>query len=409
MTDGCVTPRQSRIGLNRRPDGGFLAVHKQDFLAHASGVNNNHCADQINMNPELTSFPGSTVQTSLEAIGTYVESLTNDHSLLTNLSSDDHLQYLNRSGIRPMTGDLDIDSNYIISNTLNILGTPIKNNLIGEDGSGNITVGDTSINSITLNAGIGPISVLSGQRNGIGQDISIISNNSSSGAGSDLLIRSGDGATTGGNFSLISGDGNSNDGGTISILSGSSTNADGGNISIVTGEGKETGGNLELRANTGTDVSGGNISLIAGDSDLLGGSVSIYSGGVGTTSGDIIISTASASTDSGDITLLSGSTVNSGDINIISGGGTNSGNINIEVQNCTNSIGNIDINVGPNDFWDIYHNHLIWYPNDETTGSGIISGNFLSFFNYENSMGLIVSYRDNDNNEAYQRIHYGEY
>lgn len=36
-----------------------------------------------------------------------------DHSLLTGLASDDHAQYLNRSGVRPMTGPLSLGSNNI--------------------------------------------------------------------------------------------------------------------------------------------------------------------------------------------------------------------------------------------------------------------------------------------------------
>jgi hypothetical protein len=36
-----------------------------------------------------------------------------EHSLLTGLNSDDHLQYLNRSGVRPMTGNLSLGSNDI--------------------------------------------------------------------------------------------------------------------------------------------------------------------------------------------------------------------------------------------------------------------------------------------------------
>ena len=38
-----------------------------------------------------------------------------DHSLLSNLDQDDHIQYLNLSGIRPMTGDLNLNSNRIIN------------------------------------------------------------------------------------------------------------------------------------------------------------------------------------------------------------------------------------------------------------------------------------------------------
>lgn len=40
-----------------------------------------------------------------------------NHSTLLNLDSDDHLQYLNRDGSRPMTGDLDIGENDVIGVT----------------------------------------------------------------------------------------------------------------------------------------------------------------------------------------------------------------------------------------------------------------------------------------------------
>lgn len=36
-----------------------------------------------------------------------------DHTNLSGLANDDHLQYLNRSGVRPMTGDLNLNSNNI--------------------------------------------------------------------------------------------------------------------------------------------------------------------------------------------------------------------------------------------------------------------------------------------------------
>jgi len=46
---------------------------------------------------------------NLTVTGTITGSI--DHSTLLNLASDDHLQYLNRSGVRPMTGDLDMGEN----------------------------------------------------------------------------------------------------------------------------------------------------------------------------------------------------------------------------------------------------------------------------------------------------------
>lgn len=52
---------------------------------------------------------------NLTVTGTITGSI--DHSTLLNLASDDHLQYLNRDGSRPMTGDLDVGENDVIGAT----------------------------------------------------------------------------------------------------------------------------------------------------------------------------------------------------------------------------------------------------------------------------------------------------
>lgn len=44
-----------------------------------------------------------------------------DHRTLSHLDSDDHLQYLNRSGVRPMTGNLDMGTHDLI-NVTNVFG-----------------------------------------------------------------------------------------------------------------------------------------------------------------------------------------------------------------------------------------------------------------------------------------------
>ena len=62
----CQTPRSPFSGSGRNIEGGYLAVHKQDFNAHASGQDFRHCADNINMNPELNTIPGTDVQEVLE-------------------------------------------------------------------------------------------------------------------------------------------------------------------------------------------------------------------------------------------------------------------------------------------------------------------------------------------------------
>lgn len=69
----CRTPRSPFSSTSSRtPEGGTKVTHKQDFNAHASGTDFRHCADQINMNPEIVSAPGPDVQTAMESLATYV-------------------------------------------------------------------------------------------------------------------------------------------------------------------------------------------------------------------------------------------------------------------------------------------------------------------------------------------------
>jgi hypothetical protein len=60
------------VGSGREKEGGFLAVHKQDFEAHRTGGDWKHKADQINMNPPLPAFSSPQVQGTLEAIATFL-------------------------------------------------------------------------------------------------------------------------------------------------------------------------------------------------------------------------------------------------------------------------------------------------------------------------------------------------
>lgn len=65
----CNNPRNPFVGSGRKKEGGFLALHKQDFNAHISGTAYRHCADQIDMNPELEGCgAGTNVQEVLETI-----------------------------------------------------------------------------------------------------------------------------------------------------------------------------------------------------------------------------------------------------------------------------------------------------------------------------------------------------
>lgn len=58
-------------GSGREREGGYLGLHKQDFVAHYTGGDWRHFAEHIDMDPELPSpLNGSNVQITLENIGT---------------------------------------------------------------------------------------------------------------------------------------------------------------------------------------------------------------------------------------------------------------------------------------------------------------------------------------------------
>jgi len=57
------------VGTGRRREGGFSALHRQDFNAHTDGSDYRHDSSQIDMSSVLSSTPGATtVQETLEAI-----------------------------------------------------------------------------------------------------------------------------------------------------------------------------------------------------------------------------------------------------------------------------------------------------------------------------------------------------
>jgi hypothetical protein len=57
------------VGSGRPQEGGFLAVHKQDFEAHRTGGDWRHEAGNIDMNPVLTTAPGPNVQAAITNLG----------------------------------------------------------------------------------------------------------------------------------------------------------------------------------------------------------------------------------------------------------------------------------------------------------------------------------------------------
>ena len=80
-----------------------------------------------------------------DAITTATGSLTSDHGDLVGLEDDDHLQYLPADGSRPVTGDINFDSNAITS----ISG-------IGFDGGQEITWNSTDL-TLNIPTGLGPV------------------------------------------------------------------------------------------------------------------------------------------------------------------------------------------------------------------------------------------------------------
>ena len=64
----------------------------------------------------ITIFPASSGSTT-----------TSDHGSLTGLNDDDHPQYLNRNGTRPMTGDLNMDGHNIVTGAGLVDGVDVSN------------------------------------------------------------------------------------------------------------------------------------------------------------------------------------------------------------------------------------------------------------------------------------------
>lgn len=63
-----------KVGSSRPKEGGFSAVHKQDFNAHVTGGDWFHDASHIKMNPLLTTFSQADVQAVLSEIDSYLSS-----------------------------------------------------------------------------------------------------------------------------------------------------------------------------------------------------------------------------------------------------------------------------------------------------------------------------------------------
>lgn len=59
-------------GSGREQEGGFLAVHKQDFRAHVTGGDWRHGAKDIDMEPIISALGGANVQETLEQLAAFI-------------------------------------------------------------------------------------------------------------------------------------------------------------------------------------------------------------------------------------------------------------------------------------------------------------------------------------------------
>lgn len=236
------------IGSGIVQQGGYSATHKQDFNAHTQGGGYKHTADQIVVNPLILSQDN--VQEALDSLATTVTSI--NHSTLTNLTSDDHLQYLNRSGVRKMTGDFNIDTFKIVA-----ADGLLTQDVISTDGSANIVLGSVGGNQVN---------VLSTNVNLSGNSINIATVNESGPGNISLQAGADTFDGDGGDITVTAGAASlNNSGGSITLTAGNSPSGDGGNISI-------NGGNTTI---TGV---GGNVSISAGVGISSNGSVILRSG-----------------------------------------------------------------------------------------------------------------------------------
>lgn len=324
MANRCITPRDPFSSSNSKtPENGYLAVHKRDFLAHASGQDFKHCASQILMNPELSTLPGDDVQETLESIETAIGLLTTPQNLnevltVGNQAGGETIDLDSSSYIESSDGNVDLRVGSSFSTRLyhnSILTTTLSaaQMLISDGISYTIATADGTTDA-------GALSIVTGEAGATG------------GSGGDLNILSGDGPGTSGTGS----------GGAISIISGSSQAGSNGagNITISTGRNNtatSVGGNLQINTGSGDDPGSGSITMFTGSgSGGDSGSIDIYTGAGGTGDvGAINFTTGDAGGGvAGDITLTTGNggTGRAGDIAFTTGNsaGDRAGNISLQ-------------------------------------------------------------------------------
>lgn len=403
----CAPTRTPFVGSGRRPEGGFLAVHKRDFNAHISGGGFRHCASQIDVEDGI-SIPGDTVQEVLENL---------------NAGTSDWFETLTAGNF---SGGVDVDINggsEVINSTVGSSTIfKLSDNASGSSGSWSFNGGHGSTigSGFFINAG-------DGDSNG-GGNIGINGGDSVGGNGGDISLSAGEGILSGGSISLSSGKSDAS-GGFLSLNSGSTLNGAAGDIYINSGNvlsgGSGTPGNIYvtsynnlffqsyegiLQLNNGaplnwptadgtagqamitngagqlsfTTISGGGGGEDLGETLSIGANtdnITIESSGSniaiqkasghdlifeGSPFADLILRIASinsflklgdisligasnsGSGDAGGVNILSGNSTytSGGDINIETGVGDVGGSINIEAGSGNTTAGSIDISTG---------------------------------------------------------------
>jgi hypothetical protein len=76
------------IGSGRLQEGGFLATHKRDHVAHVTGEDWRHDATHIDMNPPLTAFPAPDVQGTFQLIAGFAASTGTGFVSVGNVGPD---------------------------------------------------------------------------------------------------------------------------------------------------------------------------------------------------------------------------------------------------------------------------------------------------------------------------------
>ena len=393
----CVPPRTPFVGSGRAPEGGQLATHKRDFLAHASGEEWHHCADQINMNPPLVTVGGDNVQEALENLEAAVGGTNTLEEVLIagNQANGQWINLNNSSYIASTTGNVDLMvpagfgtrfftaggfsasvlSNSFLGGQSGAAFTWQTSDSTGTSGTATFKSGNSSLNNsgvVTIQSGTASSAIRS-------SGVVYLRSGDAGASSGNVFVRSGESrasghvnlfsgaATTGttGHIEMFTGVASGSGSGYISIHTGSEVSPYGsGGIAVITGNGFPSG-NLNLGTGNSTFGAGsvsGSVSLMSGTAVNSSGSIGIGSGGA-SISGALSIRSGNSTSSSGTVSLASGNVspggsgdiyinsgngaVSSGNINIGTGtGATNTGSINITTASAVGTAGDISITTG---------------------------------------------------------------